>query len=48
MNMCGKCGKKQMKFQTMEHPLLDLEKARMRMFFDKDFKDEEEDKYFLI
>ena len=46
VNMCGKCGKKQMKFQTMENKLLEMEKVRMRMFFENDFKDEEEDTYF--
>ena len=31
-----------MKFQYMENKLLEMEKARMNMFFENDFKDEEE------
>ena len=47
VNMCGKCGKRQMKFQTMENKLLEMEKVRMRMFFENDVSDdEEEDTYF--
>ena len=30
----------------MENKLLEMEKVRMRMFFENDFKDEEEDTYF--
>ena len=29
VNVCGKCGKKQMKFQQMENKLLEMEKQRM-------------------
>ena len=48
MNMCGKCGKKQMKFQEMENKLLEIEKARMKMFLDNESSDDkdEEDTYF--
>ena len=36
-----------MKFQLMENNLLEMEKARMRMLFEKDVSDdEEEDTYF--
>ena len=41
VNMCGKCGKRQMKFQTMENKLLEMEKVRMRIF-EKDVSDDEE------
>ena len=47
VNMCGKCGKRQMNFQTMEDTLLEMEKVRMRMFFENNVSDdEEEDTYF--
>ena len=42
VNICGKCGKKQMKFQYMENKLMELEKQRMEMFFQIDDDDEEE------
>ena len=41
VNMCGKCGKRQMKFQFMENKLLEMEKTRMRMFFENDVSDDE-------
>ena len=37
VNVCGKCGKKQLKFQQMENTL--LEKQRMDMFMN--YEDEE-------
>ena len=43
VNVCGKCGKKQMKFQQMENKLLEMEKQRMEMFMN--YEDEEEDEY---
>ena len=43
VNVCGKCGKKQMKFQQMENKLLEMEKQRVEMFLD--YEDEEEDEY---
>ena len=43
VNVCGKCGKKQMKFQQVENKLLDMEKQRMEMFLN--YEDEEEDEY---
>ena len=42
VNVCGKCGKKQMKFQQMENKLMEMEKQRMEMFMNY----EEEDTYF--
>ena len=33
VNVCGKCGKKQMKFQYMENKLLEMERQRMDFFF---------------
>ena len=42
VNICGKCGKKQMKFQYMENKLMEMEKQRMEMFCQEDFDDEEE------
>ena len=39
--MSGKYGKKQMNFQCMENKLLEMQKARMKMFFEKNFNDEE-------
>ena len=44
MNVCGKCGKKQMKFQQMENKLLEMEKQRMEMFLENE--DEKHDTYF--
>ena len=43
VNVCGKCGKKQMKFQQMENKLLEMEKQRMDMFMN--YEDEEEKEY---
>ena len=43
MNVCGKCGKKHMKFQQMENKLLEMEKQRMGMFMD--FEDEDGEEY---
>ena len=43
VNVCGKCGKKQMKFQQMGNKLLEMQKQRMEMFLD--YEDEEEDEY---
>ena len=43
VNVCGKCGKKQMKFQQMENKLMEMEKQRMEMFLN--YEDEEEDEY---
>ena len=50
VNVCGKCGKKQMKFQYMENKLMEMEKQRMEMFmnfedednedFDKEYKEQ--------
>ena len=42
VNICGKCGKKQIKFQYMENKLMEMEKQRMEMFFQTDDDDEEE------
>ena len=42
MNVCGKCGKKQMKFQQMESKLLEMEKQRMETFINS----EDENTYF--
>ena len=44
VNVCGKCYKKQMKFQYMENKLLEMEKQRMEMFLENE--DEEQDTYF--
>jgi len=41
VNVCGKCGKKQMNFQYMENKLMEMEKQRMEMFMN--FEDEEEE-----
>ena len=43
VNVCGKCGKKQMKFQQMENKLLEMEKQRMEMFMN--FEDEDGEEY---
>ena len=43
VNICGKCGKKQMKFRYMENKLMEMEKQRMEMFLN--YEDEEEDEY---
>ena len=42
MNVCGKCGKKQMKFQQMESKLLEMEKQRMETLINY----EDENTYF--
>ena len=42
VNVCGKCYKKQMKFQQMENKLMELEKQRMEMFMNYEDEDEEE------
>ena len=42
MNVCGKCGKKQMKFQQMESKLLEMEKQRMETLISY----EDENTYF--
>ena len=44
VNVCGKCYKKQMKFQYMENKLMEMEKQRMEMFLENE--DEEQDTYF--
>ena len=44
VNVCGKCYKKQMKFQYMENKLMEMEKQRIQMFLENE--DEEEDTYF--
>lgn len=41
VNICGKCGEKQMKFQFMENKLLEMEKQRMEMFMNYEEEDEE-------
>ena len=43
VNVCGKCGKNQMKFQQMENKLLEMEKQRMEMFMN--YEDEEEETF---
>ena len=43
VNVCGKCGKKQMKFQHMENKLVEMEKQRMEMLMN--FEDEDEKEY---
>ena len=43
VNVCGKCGKKPMKFQQMENKLLEMEKQRMELFMN--YEDEEEEEY---
>ena len=35
VNVCGKCYKKQMKFQYMENKLMEMEKQRMEMFLER-------------
>ena len=42
VNVCGKCGKKQMKFQHMENKLMEMEKQRIEMFMNYEDEDEEE------
>ena len=44
VNVCGKCYKKQTKFQYMENKLMEMEKQRMEMFLENE--DEEQDTYF--
>ena len=43
VNVCGKCSKKQMKFQYMENKIMEMEKQRMDMFLENE--DEEEDDF---
>ena len=43
VNICGKCGKKQIKFQQVENKLLEMERVRMDMFMN--YEDEDEDEY---
>ena len=43
VNICGKCGDRQMKLPKMENMLLDNEKLRMKMFIEHDFYEEEPD-----
>ena len=43
VNVCGKCYKKQIKFQYMENKLMEMEKQRMEMFMN--YEDEEQDEY---
>ena len=42
VNICGKCGMKQIKFQYMENKLMEKEEQRMEMFFQTDDDDEED------
>ena len=42
VNVCGKCYKKQMKFQYMENKLMEMEKQRMEMFLENEDEDGEE------
>ena len=44
VNVCGKCYRKQIKFQYMENKLMEMEKQRMEMFLENE--DEEHDTYF--
>ena len=44
VNVCGKCYRKQIKFQYMENKLMEMEKQRMEMFMENE--DEERDTYF--
>ena len=39
VNVCGKCYKKQMKFQQMENKLMEMEKQRMEMFMNYEDED---------
>ena len=43
VNVCGKCGKKQIKFQQKENKLLEMEKQRLEMFMN--FEDEDDKEY---
>ena len=43
VNVCGKCYRKQMKFQYMENKLMEMEKQRMEMFMN--FEDEDKDDF---
>ena len=45
VNMCGKCGDKQLKFQEMENKLIDMEKSRMKMMTEEEEKDEDDTDY---
>ena len=42
VNVCGKCGKKQTKFNYMENKIMEMEKQRMEMFINY----EDEDTFF--
>ena len=44
VNLCGKCGKKQTKFNYMENKIMEMEKQRMNMFIY--YEDEDEDTFF--
>ena len=44
VNICGRCHKKEMKFQYMENKLIEMEKQRMLMFLKE--TDEEEEAFF--
>ena len=43
VNVCGNCGKKQMKFQQTENKLMDMEKQRKEWFMNFEEEDEEEE-----
>ena len=43
VNMCGKCGDKQLKFQEMENKLIDMEKSRMKMMTEEEEEKDEDD-----
>ena len=45
VNVCGKCDKKQMKFQYMENKLLEMEKKRMEMFLNYEDEEDDEEEY---
>ena len=48
VNICGKCGKKQMKFNYMENKLMEMERARMAMFLEDNEEKEEEETFFEL
>ena len=48
VNICGKCGKKQMKFNYMENKLMEMERARMAMFLEDNEDKEEEETFFEL
>ena len=43
VNVCGKCGKKQMKFQHTENKLLEMEKQRKEWFMNFEDNDDDEE-----